>query len=107
MKPAEHAVSLISIDRKRSDPPSVPLQPLAQYIEAEQIDIEALVAGVYVAEDSSEAQQHRLALQQGERIVTRDGVVYGSNWVSHAGSAAVNSGYLVREEEMQTLKAQE
>ena len=102
---AEHAVTLISIDRQKPKPASIPLETLASYIEGRIIDVSALVAGVYVAHDATQAQQHRLALQGGERIVTRDGVVFGANWVSHVGTAAANTGYLVREEEMLSLKS--
>ncbi|MCP4046961.1 MAG: hypothetical protein GY732_13350, partial [Gammaproteobacteria bacterium] len=105
LKPAEHAVTLISIDRQKQLAASIPLEPLASYIEASSIDISALVAGVYVANDAARAQQYRLQLNAGERIVTRDGVVYGANWVSHVGTAAANTGYLVREEEMHSLKS--
>ncbi len=105
LHPAEHAVTLISIDRQKDRVASIPLTPLARYIEASKIDISALVAGVYVAVDAAEAQQHRVQLNGGERIVTREGVVYGANWVSHVGAAAAKTGYLVREEEMQSLKS--
>ncbi len=105
LHPAEHAVTLISIDRQKAQAASISLTPLASYIEASEIDISALVAGVYVAEDAAEAQQYRIQLNGGERIVTREGVVYGANWVSHAGAAAAKTGYLVREEEMQSLKS--
>jgi len=105
LKPAEHAVTLISIDRQKQLPASIQLEPLASYIEASSIDISALIAGVYVANDAAQAQQYRLQLNGGERIVTRDGVVYGANWVSHVGTAAANTGYLVREEEMHSLKS--
>lgn len=102
---AEHAVTLVSIDRQKQQPASITLTPLASYVKATEIDISALVAGVYVANDAAEAQQHRLQLCGGERIVTREGVVYGTNWVSHVGTAAANTGYLVREEEMHSLKS--
>lgn len=103
--PAEHALTLISIDRRKPEPASIPLTPLAELVDASDIDISALVSGVYVAEDANLAQRHRLELRAGERIVTREGVVYGATWVSHAGTAASNTGYLVREEEVQSLKA--
>ena len=102
---AEHAVTLVSIDRQKQQPASITLTPLASYVKATEIDISALVAGVYVANDAAAAQQHRLQLCGGERIVTREGVVYGTNWVSHVGTAAANTGYLVREEEMHSLKS--
>jgi len=105
LEAAEHAVTLISIDRQKQPPTSIPLTPLANFIDATNIDIFALVAGVYVANDAAQAQQYRLQLNAGERIVTREGVVYGANWVSHVGVAAANTGYLVREEEMQSLKS--
>ena len=102
---AEHAVTLVSIDLQKQQPSSIALTPLASFVKATKIDISALVAGVYVANDAAEAQQHRLQLSGGERIVTREGVVYGANWVSHVGAAAANTGYLVREEEMHSLKS--
>ncbi len=106
LKPAEHAVTLISVDQQSEASRAFSLPTLASCMQAEQIDIASLSAGVYVAEDAAEAQQHRLSLRSGERIVTRDGVVYGANWVSHVGLAAANTGYLVREEEIQSLSVQ-
>jgi len=106
LKPSEHAITLISIDQQSEASRKFPLPTLASCINAREIDIAALSAGAYVAEDAAEAQQHRTSLRSGERIVTREGVVYGANWVSHVGSAAANTGYLVREEEIQTLLTQ-
>ncbi|MEE9448243.1 MAG: chromosome segregation protein SMC, partial [Arenicellales bacterium] len=104
---AEHAVTLISLDQQKPVSRAFALTPLSQYIDAQKLDVQALVAGVYVAEDANQAQQHRLDLQNGERIVTREGTVYGMNWVSHGGLAAANTGYLVREEELHSLQARQ
>lgn len=106
LKPSEHAITLISIDQQSVASRKFALPTLASCIDATEIDIAALTAGAYVAEDAAQAQQHRTSLHSGERIVTRDGVVYGANWVSHVGMAASNTGYLVREEEIQTLVTQ-
>lgn len=105
LKNAEHAVTLISSDRIRTAPRDIGLQALSALIESSQVSLDTLLAGVYVAEDAATAQSKRLALVHGERIVTKEGVVYGANWVSHSGAAASNTGYLVREEEMQSLSA--
>lgn len=103
---AEHALTLLSLDRQTQASREFPLPALAAHIQAQSVDMSSLTAGVYIAEDSIGALQHRLDLRHGERIVTRDGTVYGPNWVSHAGSAAANTGYLVREDEIQSLIAQ-
>ncbi len=105
LQAAEHEVTMVSIDRQSPPGREFPLPLLSEHIEAQGVDIAALVAGVYVAEDAATAQQHRLELHNGERIVTKAGILYGANSVSHAGSAAQNTGYLVREEEMQSLIA--
>ena len=105
-QPSEHAITLLSIDRQTAASRNFALPALASHIEAQSVDMASLTAGVYVADDAIEAQQHRLELRQGERIVTRNGTVFGPNWVSHAGSAAANTGYLVREDEIQSLAAQ-
>jgi len=103
LKPSEHAITLVSVDRQAPDVEAFALPTLAECIAASEIDITGLVAGVYRADDAEQAQQHRTALRSGERIVTQDGAVYGANWVSHVGAAAANTGYLVREEEISAL----
>jgi len=106
LQPSEHAITLLSIDRQTQASREFSLPALADHIQAQSIDMAALTSGVYVAEDAIEAQQYRLSLRQGEQIVTRDGTVFGPNSVSHAGSAAANTGYLVRADEIQSLASQ-
>ena len=102
---AEYAVMLVSIDRQKHSTEKFALESLASCIKARGIDIKSLIAGVYIAEDCAQAQRYRLKLKRGERIVTKAGVVYGANWVSHSGTAAANTGYLVRAEEVKSLKS--
>ncbi len=100
---AEYAVMLVSIDRQKHTAEKFALESLASCVSAKDVDIKSLIAGVYIAEDCAQAQRYRLKLKRGERIVTKAGVVYGANWVSHSGTAAANTGYLVRAEEVKTL----
>ncbi len=84
----------------------VSLPPLSEMVETDGVNLDGLIGVVYLAEDLDEAARHRSRLHAGERIVTREGVVVGANWVSHASKDHLNTGYLVREEEIVSLESQ-
>jgi chromosome segregation protein len=65
----------------------------------------SLLAGVAVAEDLAEALQRRGALQAAARIVTRDGIIVGRDWVRSPGQGARGSGSIGRAEELRSLQS--
>ena len=71
--------------------------------------LRGLLAGVATAEDAGEALQRRSGLRSGERIVTRDGLLVGADWVRSPGhgraAQAGVDGSIARAEELRRLQA--
>lgn len=76
--------------------------PLASKIKT-NYPIDALFAGVYVADELSEALDKQKSLKVGESVVTRDGIWLGSNWLKVFRGTEGHSGVLVREAELKEL----
>lgn len=67
---------------------------------------QSLITGIYCAETLSEAlaQRHRLA--PGERIITRDGILLGTNWLRSRHQNDASNGILQRQQEIESLREQ-
>ena len=78
---------------------------LLDKVTADGVDLSGFLGGVYVAEDLGAALALRASLGGRECVVTRDGVVVGGNWVSFASRSQLDTGVLVREDEMKQLHA--
>ncbi len=65
--------------------------------------LRGLLGGVQVAEDLAAALARRHGLGPGERIVTRDGVLVGADWLRTPGSGAALDGAIARGEEVRGL----
>ena len=65
----------------------------------------SLLAGVRVAETTTEALQRRPELAAGERIISRDGTLVGRDWVRSATDGPRIAGSIGRAEELRTLQA--
>ena len=81
----------------------VSLQTLSDKIIAGASDVAGLIAGVYVVESLEEGLGFRNQLTGRECIVTRQGELIGANWVSFASQSQIETGVLVREEEIAQL----
>ncbi|MDD9857977.1 MAG: chromosome segregation protein SMC, partial [Gammaproteobacteria bacterium] len=80
---------------------------LLDKVAADGVDLSGFLGGVYVADNLQEAMSMQASLNQGARrecVVTRDGVVVGANWVSFASRSQLDTGVLVREDEMKRLQ---
>lgn len=77
---------------------------LLDKVTAAGVDLSAFLGGVLVAEDVESALGMRESLGGRDCVVTRDGVVVGRNWVSFASRSQLDTGVLVREDEMQQLQ---
>jgi chromosome segregation protein len=80
------------------------LSKLVDKISAENADIEPQLSGIYVADTLEEALEHQPTLVGRECIVCRDGTLVGANWVSFASQIQMETGILVREEEISQLQ---
>ena len=76
--------------------------PLLAKVSA-QWRMDALLAGVYAAEDLNEALTLRQQLAAHESVVTRDGIWLGSSWLRVAKDADEKAGVLQREQELREI----
>ncbi len=69
-----------------------------------ELDLGALLAGVYVADTVEEALAQRARLAAHESIVTRDGIRIGRNWLAVSDEDNRRAGILGREREIDELR---
>ncbi len=67
--------------------------------------IRRLLARLHVAEDMAQARALLPALGEGDSIITRDGARLGEGWVRVSRQGAAKQGALLREREIQALRA--
>lgn len=77
---------------------------LLDKLDSGKTDLSTFLDGVYAAESLDDAIAMQSDLRGSECTVTRDGVLVGNNWISFAGQSQLETGVLVREEEMQLLQ---
>ena len=65
-----------------------------------------LLHGVKVADDINQALAMRSQLDEGESVITRDGIWLGKNWMRVARDTDEKSGVLAREQEIKLLEQQ-
>ncbi|MCD9028694.1 chromosome segregation protein SMC [Luteimonas sp. BDR2-5] len=68
--------------------------------------IRRLLARLHVAETLAEARALQPTLGEGDSVITRSGERLGAGWVRVSRSGAAKQGALLREREIQTLRAQ-
>ncbi len=103
----EQAITLFSAKQNNDAVSrSFGLPALSDLIEVEGVNLDGVLSGFYAAKSLEQAQNLRNQLQGNEVIVCQSGTMYGVNWVSHASESAMNTGYLVREEEIASLSQQ-
>lgn len=86
--------------------PRVDLARLQTHFTAGAHLLGALLADVYATTDLAEALKHQAKLVAGDCIVTRDAVLIGANWLNFASTSEIETGVLVREEEIKQLQQQ-
>ncbi len=68
--------------------------------------IRRLLSKLHVAETLAEARELQARLGDGESVITRDGARLGAGWVRIVRSGAAKQGALLREKEIQGLRAE-
>ena len=68
--------------------------------------IRRLLSKLHFAEDLAEARELQSRLGEGESVITRDGARLGAGWVRIVRSGAAKQGALLREKEIQGLRAE-
>jgi chromosome segregation protein len=96
--------SLIYPARNQSPQYRLALVRLVDKLSAGNTDIEPRLSGIYVADTLEEALEHQTTLVGRECIVCRDGTLVGANWLSFASQIQMETGVLVREEEISQLQ---
>ncbi|MGI9311319.1 MAG: chromosome segregation protein SMC [bacterium] len=76
---------------------------LIDKVDAGASDLSGFLDRVYLAESLDDALAMRASLGAGECAVTRDGALVGANWLSFASQSQLETGVLVREEEIKQL----
>jgi chromosome segregation protein len=67
-------------------------------------DMSALTAQVYVCEDRQQLEQLQQYLTAEQRLVSRDGLYCGRNWLIQLGEDSEHSGLIQREQEIKQIK---
>ena len=71
-----------------------------------EIDLSALLSGIYLCQDTQELVQRRPLLKDGESLVTPAGLWAGQNWLLQLGDEDQRSGMLSRKQEITSLRKQ-
>ncbi|GGD53504.1 chromosome segregation protein SMC [Pseudoxanthomonas indica] len=70
------------------------------------VAVRRLLARLHVAEDLAEARRLQAQLGEGDSVITRTGERLGAGWVRVLRSGAAKQGALLREREIQSLRAE-
>ena len=98
------ASASVEVPQDRTELPKTKLSRLIDKIEVENVNLSPLLSGIYVADSLEHAIKHQAALIGRECVVTREGVLVGANWVDFASQGQLETGVLVREEEISQLQ---
>ncbi len=82
----------------------IELPRLIDKITTKNTDIDSLLFGIYVADSLEQALGHQGKLVGRECVVSREGALVGANWVSFASQSQLETGVLVREDEITQLQ---
>jgi len=80
-------------------------RPLSEVVNS-GFDMAALIGQVYLCEDSTELEQKRNKLSAEQRLVSKDGLYAGKNWMIQLGDENEHSGLIQREQEIKHIKQQ-
>ncbi len=80
-------------------------QPLTDFANA-GFDLSALIGQVYLCEDRAELEARQGSLSAEQRLVSKDGLYCGCNWMIQLGEENEHSGLIAREQEIKIIKQQ-
>ena len=86
-------------------PPPVPQgwRPLSEVVQA-GIDLAPLLGQAFLCEDRAELERKRPLLKADQRLVSRDGLLAGRNWLIQYGEDSEHGGLIQREREIRQLR---
>ncbi|MEM7196089.1 MAG: chromosome segregation protein SMC [Pseudomonadota bacterium] len=102
---ADINISLISPERVGSSQYDDARPRLSDKVTAEGMHLGSLLGDVFIAESLEQAMTMQSGLRGRQCVVTRDGTLIGSNWISFTSRAQLETGVLVREEEIKKLQS--
>ena len=100
----DSGVALLTRRRTKSLPAHADYPRLIDKVSAEDIDLQPIMADVYIADDLQQALAMQSDLFGRDSAVTRDGTLVGANWISFATESQAGTGVLVREQEIKDLE---
>jgi len=69
-------------------------------------DLSALIGQVYLCENRAELEARQGSLSAEQRLVSKDGLYCGRNWMIQLGEENENSGLIAREQEINSIRQQ-
>ena len=78
---------------------------LSDYIECE-VDLSAILDGIYLCRDLADLRAKRTHLKAGESLVTAQGLWAGGNWILQLGDEDQHAGMLERAQEIKSVRTQ-
>lgn len=103
VQPPDSSVALLTSRRAKSLPAHANHQRLIDKVESGSIDLNPIMADVFIADTLAQALAMQDELFGRDYIVTRDGALVGANWISFASQSQLETGLLVRAEEIKHL----
>ena len=100
-----HNLAIFDCDPVQSRQPQRDWPRLADFVDCE-IDLSAILHGIYLCRDLQELRERRGQLQSGESLVTPQGLWAGGNWILQLGDEDQHAGMLAREREIEQIQAQ-
>jgi len=80
-------------------------KPLSDVVNA-GFDMSAIIGQVFVCEDRAELESRQGSLLAEQRLVSKDGLYCGRNWMIQLGEENEHSGLIQREQEIKQIKQQ-
>ncbi len=87
----------------KSSPAPAGWRKLTEVMSA-PFNLESIAGNVFICEDRAELEQKRSQLNTEQRLVSRDGLYCGANWVIQIGEESEHSGLIQREQEIKAIK---
>ena len=69
-------------------------------------NLESIAGNVFICQDQAELEQKRTLLKPDQRLVSKDGLYCGCNWLIQLGEENEHSGLIQREQEIKSIKQQ-
>ena len=102
----DQSITLIASGRPGFEAFSDARPRLSDKVSAEGTQLNSLLADVYIADSLEQAISMQSSLRGRQCVVTQEGTLVGQNWVSYASQSQLETGVLVREEEIHRLQEQ-